>query len=113
MTTKRIVRSIDVDSKQSPFMIIRDLEERNAANRKNHSAETEQTARSLRVLASEAWFRSRVFMNFRKEFITIKVDRPQTLDRMNVADQLKLERFLDENGIETVKTRRNIVYRVY
>jgi len=35
------------------------------------------------------------------------------LDRMNVADQLKLERFLDENGIETVKTRRNIVYRVY
>lgn len=89
-----------------------DARKRDAHNKESYSDLEIAHADALFELAQLTYSRSRVFLNFRKKFIAIKVDSPSYLDKLSKnAD--KFTALMDQAGIETIKTRHgSIVYRI-
>lgn len=67
----------------------------------------------LHRLATKAWPKSRIYINHRVNFVTVKVDQPTIEDRaLNVYELIDLDNYLDKHQLETVKTPKGIIYRV-
>lgn len=89
-----------------------DAAERSAEAESLYSEDEQDYGVRLRFQVEVAYFRSTVYMEFRKKFISISVYKPTQLDSVS-ADVERLDRYCEENGIEKVRTKgRNFVYRV-
>lgn len=94
------------------FICKRDAERRNANNFDAYSPEQVQQAQQLFSDVSEAYFRSRVFLNYRERFIAVKVEAPNLADKVSLAVR-DLDLAVEEQGVKKVATsKRAIVYRI-
>jgi hypothetical protein len=89
-----------------------DVKKRDAANKKNYTAAQLAQGDSLKLAVESVYGRSKVYMNFRKKFIVVKVDKPHIADRLSTA-AVKLDCWCETNDVVKETTAYgNYVYRM-
>lgn len=89
-----------------------DAKARDKANKPAYSQEQQDFANTLHTLVEQAFSRSKVYMNYRKNFIAIKVDAPSLLDKVTLR-VATLDSYCEQHNIQrTVSRHGNIVYRL-
>jgi len=101
----------DEDSSPLPAFVIRaDIEEQ----RKDFSPlfTKAQSDLSMKVyLRAAAIYNCRVFRNYRENFISVKVEKPNVMDK-NSDEAIALNEFCLENGVELHPEKKNLIYRI-
>ena len=90
----------DTETKQMPWNIIKDIKERDAAGILNYTADEVAQANALLAQARQVFIRSRCFVNFRENFVTLKVESVKAADKLNAgfdAFELALAELQAEN----------------
>jgi hypothetical protein len=98
-------------SKLPAFVCIADAKAKNEKNIVLWSDKQVVDANKFKDLVSNAYFRSRVYLNYREGFIVIKVDRPTVQDRVSKAVET-LDSYCVSHGIVKLSTKANILYRI-
>lgn len=94
------------------WVCVIDAKKRDAENLELYTPKERAVAMSLRDAVESVYGRSRVFMNYRKGFIAVKVNKPLLADKASIA-AIKLDCWCETNKVEKVITRHgNYVYRV-
>jgi hypothetical protein len=93
------------------WVCAQDAQARNKKNKDNFTLAEIDFSEELHSLAKAAYFRSRVFLNYRENFIAIKVERPNRADLVS-KEVAEFEQFCKDNSIDTVKTATAIIYRI-
>jgi len=88
-----------------------DAQRRNKENEGNFSRKEHELAEEVYKRAVDAYVRSRVYRNYRENFIAIKVENVSLKDKLGFAVP-SLHKFCDQNGVEAVKTGKNMIYRI-
>jgi len=99
-------------SKQAAWACVADAKRRNAENIKLFTPAQIAAGEKFLRMAQNAWFRSRVYRNYREtNFIAIKVDKPTGPDKLSqaVAD---LDTFAAQHGIEKCVRATSYIYRI-
>jgi len=89
-----------------------DAEKRNKQNIESYSQEQVYKAETFRDMVVRAYFRSRIYLNFRERFIAIKVEAPNIRDKISKEAREVIE-FADENDIKIIKRRASLIFRLY
>lgn len=99
----------DVDEIRIPkWIAAEDARKRNRNNESLYSITQKNIADELYRLAFNV-YASRVYLNYRENFIAVKVETPRISD---YALLTTLEKFCDVNNIERVRTKNSVVYRL-
>jgi hypothetical protein len=93
------------------WLAVEDAKKRNLANMGLFTQAEHAAADSFLVKAIKAWFRSRVYINYRETFIAIKVAKPTAQDRVG-SDVAELEKYCEKHGISARKTGTGLVYHM-
>ena len=104
----------DVEERSAlhPLVCKLDAKRRDAKNISRYTLEQIEQARKLEEDVREAYFRSRVFVNYRERFIAVKVEAPQYADKVSLAVR-KLDEACEEAGIQRASLAKGtIVYRI-
>lgn len=94
------------------WLCVEDAKKRNAVNEALYSESERQLAEIFANQARNAYIRSRVYLNYREKFIAVKIDKPSVSDKISVAVDA-LNRDAEALGYTIVKTKSNIVYRLF
>ena len=70
-------------SKLPKWLCAEDAEKRNKQNIESYSQEQVYKAETFRDMVVRAYFRSRIYLNFRERFIAIKVEAPNIRDKIS------------------------------
>jgi hypothetical protein len=98
----------EVDEIRIPkWLAAEDARKRNKANEGLYDLQQHRDAEHLYALASKT-YASRVYLNYRENFIAVKVETPRISDYRAIVE---LEKFCDDNAIERVRTKNSVVYR--
>lgn len=102
----------DGRSKQAAWVCVMDAKKRNAENIKLFTPTQIAAGEAFLQMAQNAWFRSRVYRNYREtNFIAIKVDKPTAADKLSPA-VTALDNFAVEHGIEKCVRATSYIYRI-
>lgn len=93
------------------FVAYLDAKKRNAANIKLWDTSAKAEADRLTEAVTQAYSRSRVYVNYRKNFIAIKVDKPTRHDMVS-QKAAALDTYADLQGYERVVTENAIIFRI-
>jgi len=75
--------------------------------------EKQELALQLKQAVTDAYFRSKVYMNARNGFIVIKADRPSIRDQLNNEEAFtRLKSIVDKIGIEPLATKNSLLFRI-
>mgnify|MGYP001263830451 FL=1 len=99
-------------SKLPKWLCAEDAEKRNKQNIESYSQEQVYKAETFRDMVVRAYFRSRIYLNFRERFIAIKVEAPNIRDKISKEAREVIE-FADENDIKIIKRRASLIFRLY
>jgi hypothetical protein len=103
------------DEERSPlpaYICKRDAAEKSAEAEVLYTDEYKRFGESVTAQVRSAYFRSKIFPEYRKKFIAITVYRPQRGDMIS-KEVAELDEFCKDRKIEKVMTpRRNLVYRI-
>ena len=99
-------------SKLPKWLCAEDAEKRNKQNIESYSQEQVYKAETFRDMVVRAYFRSRIYLNFRERFIAIKVEAPNIRDKISKEAREVIE-FTDENDIKIIKRRASLIFRLY
>jgi hypothetical protein len=90
---------------------VMDARAKNAANKVLYSAGEIIASDKILELVRKAYIRSKVYKNYRKDFIAIKVDHAATADKISLAVE-NLDKQLIAKGITIRRLGVNVVYRI-
>lgn len=92
------------DVAMSPFFCVSHAKQYDEANVGLYTTLQLQFADALLDLVKKAYPRSRVYLNYRKTFIAVKVENPRLADKASV-DAFKLDTVVEDFDIEIVRTK--------
>jgi len=95
----------------NPLGAYLDAQRRNKENINTFSRKEHELADAVYTQAVSAYTRSRIYRNYRENFIAIKVENVSIRDKLGNAVP-KLHKFCEANSIEAVKIGKNLVYRI-
>jgi hypothetical protein len=98
-------------SKLPKWLCAEDAEKRSKQNVELYSQEQVYKAETFKTMVVRAFFRSRVYLNFREKFIAIKVEAPNVRDKIS-KEAREVEKFADENNIQIIKKRASLIFRL-
>lgn len=103
---------IENEDNHQPVWVVQESVDAQAKRYKGRYTK-EQIVKAERIYerASSAFIRSRVFLNYRRDFISIKIDEPNRVDLVSPAVQ-RFEDDVEQQGAAKVKTARGIIYRL-
>ena len=99
------------ESKQPAWICVLDAKSRNERYSKLFSDDQKDFGDLLYQAVSNAYIRSRIFKNYRKQFLAVKVEAPKFEDRISKEVE-QLDTFCISNNIQIHKTNTSIVYRI-
>lgn len=109
---QQIKKSTDeVISALPAFICVIDANRLNVENRPLWSKEKQELSDVLLSDAKAAYFRSKVYRNFRKNFIAIKVDAPQLADKIS-KEVKEFDNTCIKLGVTKKETRGGFVYEL-
>lgn len=83
----------------------------NDMNEKLYKKEQIEQCVKTRLLVANAFNKNSIYVNFRKQFITIKVSKVKEEQQCTEAAR-QLQMFCDKHGIEIVKTDAALLFRI-
>ena len=93
------------------YACVIDAKKRDAENIVNYSPAQREAADALLALVEDTYWRSKIYKNYRKGFVAVKVNAPMFTDKVSLR-AAKLDAWADANGIVREHTRHgNLVYR--
>ena len=99
------------DIKIPAYVCVQDIKRRDAENEELYSVAQSTVGAALLAHIEAVYIRSNVYMNYRKKFIAVKVNKPALADKVSLR-AAKLDVWCDANGIVIERTRYgNMVYR--
>jgi len=75
------------------------------------SAQLQRVA-TLQTLVQQAYSRSTIYINLRKQFATVKAHKLHTLDNCNVKAHKALQAYCTQHNVKCVRTQTAILFRV-
>ena len=87
----------------------RDARMRSAVNSTTFSDAQKLKAERVKLALEMVYSAEKVFIEYRKKFISVKVHKAQVRDRKGLA---LLERCYQNEGLEKVKTSQGVTYRI-
>ena len=87
----------------------RDARMRSAVNSTTFSDAQKLKAERVKLALELVYSAEKVYIEFRKKFISVKVNKPQVRDRKGLA---LLEMCYQNEGLEKVKTAQGVTYRI-
>ncbi len=99
-------------SKLPKWLCAEDAEKRSKQNIDLYSQEQVYKAETFRTMVERAYFRSRVYLNFRERFIAVKVEAPNIRDKIS-AEAREVAEFADKNDIIILSKRASLIFRLY
>jgi len=75
------------------------------------SAQLQRVA-TLQALVQEAYARSTIYINLRKQFATVKAHKLHTLDTANMQAHKALDAYCTQHNVTCVRTQTAILFRV-
>lgn len=102
-------------SKLPAYVIFNDIDSQKKQFKDDYSPETISLAEDVRALATAAYSRSNVYLNYRAKFIAVKVDKPQQGDKIQNYKQIDaLDEFVSEHtNINIKNVRSNLIFEIY
>jgi hypothetical protein len=109
------VKHLNVDDSNQPaYVIQRDVDAQHIKYWPTFTKAKQDIAVKLKQHAVDTFFRSKVYLNARDKFITVKVDRPHMADKLQNAKQLAaMNAFVVANGAEVAETNNALLFRIY
>ena len=108
-------RYITDDETRSPLpahVCITDAKEKSAEAELLYTDEEKQYGEFIKGRVEASYFRSKVYPDYRKKFISITVHKPQHADLVS-SEVFHLDDYCETRNIERVRTSQgNIVYRI-
>lgn len=101
----------ETKSRLPAFVCVADAKARDAKNIVLFNDAQIKAGQTLFEKVQNAYFRSRVYRNYRENFIAVKVDKPTTADKVS-KEVAALTTYCTSNGIDVVTTKSNIIYRI-
>jgi hypothetical protein len=99
------------DVKLPAYVCLEDIKRRDAENEGLYSLKQLAAGEALLAHIEDVYIQSNVFMNYRKKFIAVKVNKPQFKDKVSLR-AARLDMWCEANGIVIEHTRHgNMVYR--
>ena len=71
-----------------------------------------QRVATLQALVQEAYARSTVYVNLRKQFATVKAHKPHSLDSANIRAHKALDAYCAQHNVKCVRTQTAILFRI-
>lgn len=103
---------IEKEAKQNPFFAILDAKIDNETHIVTYTQNQVNAATEFHANVSNAYFRSSVYLNFRKNFISIKVDKPTNADKVS-NEVTELDAFCHLNSIQKqIMKNGTIIYHL-
>jgi hypothetical protein len=93
------------------FFAAQDAQRRDRENKPLFSEEEQAAGQALFEKVSTAFFRSRVFRNYRETFIAVKVEKPTKLDLLSNAVH-ELDAYCRSSNIKVKATKTAIIYHI-
>lgn len=87
----------------------RDARMRSAVNSTTFSDAQKLKAERVKLALEMVYSAEKVYIEFRKKFISVKVQKPQVRDRKGL---VLLEMCYQNEGLEKVKTAQGVTYRI-
>lgn len=104
--------STDKETKQNPFFAIIDAKIDSETNIVSYSQDQVNAATEFHGNVSNAYFRSAVYLNFRKNFISVKVEKPTKVDKIS-NEVIELDEFCQINNIQKqVMKNGTVIYHL-
>jgi hypothetical protein len=102
---------VDEDSRSAMpgFLARKDCERINRENEILYSKSQKAAANEFKELVDQAFFRRRTFLNFRTNFIAIKVEAPQKLDMISSEYRAVLA-YAEANKIKAKTGKASIIF---
>lgn len=101
-------RSLDTVEADQKWVAVVDAKRRSYAHQTSYT-DSQQALAERTKLGLEMVYANTIFLNYRKKFIALKIDKPQIKDKVNLR---KLEKQYEDTGIEKVITAQGIIYRI-
>ena len=99
------------DVKLPAYVCLQDIKRRDAENEGLYSVAQLNIGEALLAHIEDVYIQSNVYLNYRKKFIAVKVNKPKFTDKASVR-AAKLDIWCEANGIVIEHTRHgNMVYR--
>ena len=93
------------------FAAYLDAKKRNAKNQRLWDTTAKAEAARLAEAVTQAYSRSRVYTNYRLNFIAIKVDKPTRHDMVS-HEAAAVETYAELQGYQRVVTKNAIIFRI-
>jgi hypothetical protein len=103
-------RTDDTAAKTSGFFCIQDAKQHNETNIQLYTLAERQYAEQLKARAQVAYPDSRVYLNYKKNFIGIKIEKPSPSDKVGMA-VARFDDFCTERNIIKKPCGKNLMYR--
>ena len=101
------------DSKQPAFVVFADVKKQHDMYWPGFAKSKQELSMQLKLAATSAYFRSKVYLNARDKFLVVKVDRPTAADRLQNGEQLTaLEALVTKHGIDIVASKNSLLFRI-
>lgn len=108
---KAVIKDTPEDFKLPAYVCVIDAKKRDAENIVNYSPAQRQAADALFEAVETTYGRSKVYRNYRKGFVAVKVNAPMFADKVSLR-AAKLDSWADANNIVREHTRHgHLVYR--
>ena len=105
------VKTIDnKDNHSHGYFVVCQVEEQTTKYKSNFPIDLIERVEQFYSLATQAYVRSRLFLNYRKNFIVVKVEKPNRVD-LTSNEVSKLNELAEQEGCELVKTASGLLYR--
>lgn len=98
----------NVRSAPIPWAAAKDAQRRNDENRSTYSAKQRAKAQSIYDILHSTYDFKRMYMNYRKTMITIKIEEAHVKD----SEARDLDLYLASEGIQKVRTDQGVVFRI-
>lgn len=101
----------ETKSRLPAYVCVADAKARDAKNIVLYNDSQIKAGEQLLEKVQGAYYRSKVYRNYRENFIAVKVDKPNIADKVSKEVQ-SLNTYCSQNGIDLVSTKSNLVYRI-
>jgi hypothetical protein len=102
-------QDIDRDAAPVGWAAWRDARDRNIANASRYPDSKKAKAEGIKFALELVYSAKDIYVNYRKNFIAVKVDSPIVKDRKGLAD---LESHWEHEGITKLRSKLGVVYRI-
>jgi hypothetical protein len=99
------------ESKQAPWIVIADAQQRNDTYIKLYSTEQIAKGERIKTFVSSVFPSNRVYLNYRQKFIAVKVEHVSRAEATQT-QTLLLEDLCDLSGVTVASRGTNVIFRI-